>query len=176
MFKAVRITILLLILAFVSVSTWLTQSRSTDWNNSLWVKIYPINGDGSDPSARYIASLEAADFAGIETFIAREVQRYGRALDLAARDLYGIEAVTGRIDDLYERLRSGGRRVMSLAVATTKTGWCRSESQVRNCPNMRCPTPLSRLCPSPAKAFSSSSIHSTQGAASSAVSRMWASG
>ena len=47
MFKAVRISILLLILFFVSVSTWLTQSRSTDWNDSLWVKIYPINGDGS---------------------------------------------------------------------------------------------------------------------------------
>ena len=47
MFKAIRIGVLLLILFSVSVSTWLTQARSTDWNDSLWVKIYPINGDGS---------------------------------------------------------------------------------------------------------------------------------
>ena len=45
MFKAVRISILLFVLFFVSVSTWLTQARSTDWNNSLWVKVYPINGE-----------------------------------------------------------------------------------------------------------------------------------
>jgi len=36
MFKAIRITVLLLILFFVAASNWLTQSRSTDWNNSLW--------------------------------------------------------------------------------------------------------------------------------------------
>ena len=59
MFKAIRITLLLLILFFVAVSTWLTQSRSTDWNNSLWVKIYPINGDGSTESTRYIEALGA---------------------------------------------------------------------------------------------------------------------
>jgi hypothetical protein len=91
MFKAVRITILLLILAFVSVSTWLSQARSTDWNNSLWVKIYPINADGSDESARYIASLEVADFAGIESFIAREVERYDKTLDRPLRMELGRE-------------------------------------------------------------------------------------
>ena len=54
MFKAIRIGILLFILFFVAVNTWLTQARSTDWNNSLWVKIYPINADGSETSDRYI--------------------------------------------------------------------------------------------------------------------------
>jgi len=91
MFKAVRITILLLILAFVSVSTWLTQSRSTDWNNSLWVKIYPINADGSEESARYIGTLDTADFAGIEEFIARETQRYGRTVSRPVRVELGHE-------------------------------------------------------------------------------------
>jgi hypothetical protein len=91
MFKAFRISVLLLILAFVSVSTWLTQARSTDWNNSLWVKVYPINGDGSDESARYIASLEVADFTDIEAFIARELQRYGRTLERPLRMELGRE-------------------------------------------------------------------------------------
>lgn len=76
MIKAVRISILLLILFFVSVSTWLTQARSTDWNNSLWVKVYPINADGSAEAARYIEGLDIEDFAGIESFLEREAARY----------------------------------------------------------------------------------------------------
>ena len=77
-FKAIRVAILLFILAFVAIGTWLAQARSTDWNNSLWVKVYPINADGSDVVDRYIASLDVEDFAGIEAFIARETGRYER--------------------------------------------------------------------------------------------------
>ena len=80
MFKAIRIFILLLILLFVSVNTWLSQSRSTDWNNSLYVKVYPINGDGSDISNDYISKLELRHFASIESFISREVERFGHNL------------------------------------------------------------------------------------------------
>ena len=85
MFKAVRITILLFILFFVAASAWLTRTRSTDWNNSLWIKIYPINADGSDESAKYIAALSTEDFAPIEDFIAREASRYGRTVDRPLR-------------------------------------------------------------------------------------------
>ena len=80
MFKAVRITILLFVLFMVAMGTWLTERRSTDWNNSLWVKIYPINGDSSDTSAQYIDGLSVGTFTGIEEFLAREVQRYDRGL------------------------------------------------------------------------------------------------
>lgn len=80
MFKAFRISVLLIILFFVTVNTWLTQSRSTDWNNSLWVKIYPINADSSEASRQYIADLNTADFENIETFISREAARYGETL------------------------------------------------------------------------------------------------
>lgn len=85
MFKAVRITILLLILAFVSVSTWLSQARSTDWNNSLWVKIYPINADGTAEVDAYLDQLDVADFAGIESFVAREAGRYRPGIDRPVR-------------------------------------------------------------------------------------------
>jgi hypothetical protein len=91
MFKAVRISILLLILFFVSVSTWLTQSRSTDWNDSLWVKIYPINGDGSAQTGEYIRSLDVEDFRAIEEFLARETDRFGRALSRPVRMELGQE-------------------------------------------------------------------------------------
>ncbi len=76
MFKAIRISILLFILFFVAVSTWLTQTRSTDWNNSLWVKVYPINADGSSESTKYIANLTLRDFDGIESFLTREASKY----------------------------------------------------------------------------------------------------
>jgi hypothetical protein len=76
MFKTVRISILLFVLFFVAVSTWLTQARSTDWNNSLWIKVYPINGDGSKQSATYIESLSVKDFEGIEKFLDREIGKY----------------------------------------------------------------------------------------------------
>lgn len=80
MFRAFRIGILLFILFLVAVNAWLTKSRSTDWNNSLWVKVYPINADGSDESAMYIETLSTADFAPIEDFIAREAGRYGKTV------------------------------------------------------------------------------------------------
>lgn len=91
MFKATRITLLLAVLFFVAVSAWLTKSRSTDWNNSLWVKIYPINADGSEASGRYIASLDEAHFSGIEAFLARETGRYGKAVDRPLRIELGRE-------------------------------------------------------------------------------------
>jgi len=85
MFKAIRISILLFILLFVALSTWLTQARSTDWENSLWVKVYPINADGSEIVARYIDSLSTDNFAAIESFIARETDRYGKTLQRPLR-------------------------------------------------------------------------------------------
>ena len=85
MFKAIRISILLFILVFVLLSTWLTQARSTDWNNSLWVKIYPINADGQPATARYIDSLEVRSFEDIETFMASEAKRYGKTIDRPVR-------------------------------------------------------------------------------------------
>ena len=85
MFKTIRIGILLCILFFVAVSTWLTQARSTDWNNSLWIKIYPINADNSAVTAHYVETLDAGQFADIEAFIAREASRYGKTVSRPLR-------------------------------------------------------------------------------------------
>ncbi|MBT8087609.1 MAG: hypothetical protein KJO46_06210, partial [Gammaproteobacteria bacterium] len=91
MFKTVRISILLFILFVVAVSTWLTQARSTDWNNSLWVKVYPINGDGSKLADRYIETLTVHDFAGIEAFLSREIGKYAGDLSRPVRVELGNE-------------------------------------------------------------------------------------
>jgi hypothetical protein len=85
MFKAIRIAILLFILFMVAVGTWLTQARSTDWNDSLWVKVYPINADGSPIVDEYIAGLVLDDFADIEEFVERETGRYGKSVSQPLR-------------------------------------------------------------------------------------------
>jgi hypothetical protein len=91
MFKAVRISILLFILLFVGLNAILTQSRSTDWNNSLWIKVYPINADGSPEAAKYIQGLKSSDFEGIETFLKRETERYSKNLHQPVRIELGSE-------------------------------------------------------------------------------------
>ncbi|MEM7430967.1 MAG: hypothetical protein AAF351_03390 [Pseudomonadota bacterium] len=91
MFKAIRIAILLFVLFFVAVNAWLIQVRSTDWDKSLWIKIYPINADGSDVAAQYIAGLEKREFEEIERFVAREVERHGRTLNQPVRVELGRE-------------------------------------------------------------------------------------
>jgi len=91
MFKAIRISILLLILVFVGLSTFLTQARGTDWNNSLWIKIYPINADGSAEADKYISELASSDFEGIESFLQREAERYAKNIDRPVRIELGSE-------------------------------------------------------------------------------------
>lgn len=77
MWKIIRITALLLVLLGVVATTWLDRRSTTSWNRTLWVGIFPINGDGSAVADRYIQSLTAEDFSAIETFFAEETSRYG---------------------------------------------------------------------------------------------------
>ncbi len=114
MFKAIRIFVLLVVLLFVSLSAYLTKARSTDWNNSLYVKVYPINADQSVESARYISRLDADTFAGIEEFVSRETGRYGHTLDRPVRVRLGeeigeqppaLEARDSRLDVLWWSLK-----------------------------------------------------------------------
>ncbi|TCK18350.1 hypothetical protein DFR30_1628 [Thiogranum longum] len=75
-FRKFRITLLLLVLFFVGMNSWLTKLRTTDWDEPLWVVIYPVNGDGGSATSRYINSLGADDFSDVEGFFAREAGRY----------------------------------------------------------------------------------------------------
>lgn len=117
MFKAIRITVLLLILVFVALSTWLSAARSTDWNNSLWVKVYPINADGSEATARYIDTLDVEVFAGIEEFIAREADRYGQTV---ARP---VRMELGELIDEQPPALGGTPNMWSVATWSLKMRW-----------------------------------------------------
>jgi hypothetical protein len=83
--RQLRIGFLLLILVVVALGAWLSRVQSTDWNDALWVAIYPINADGSAASQEYIGTLSDDTFEAIETFMLREAQRYDVALDEAVR-------------------------------------------------------------------------------------------
>ncbi len=76
MWKRIRITILLLILASVALETWRAQRTATSWRDTLQVAVYPINGDGSSAAAQRIQALESDSFVDIEHFFAAEVKRY----------------------------------------------------------------------------------------------------
>jgi len=67
------------------------QSRSTDWDSSLWIKIYPINADASAAVGGYIDRLDVKTFSSIEDFIGREIAKYGHDLKRPVRIEVGNE-------------------------------------------------------------------------------------
>jgi hypothetical protein len=80
LFKIVRIFILSMILFSVALGSWLTSKRSTDWQQPLWIAIYPINADNSNASQQYINQLTLQDFQSIEDFISEEAKEFNLPL------------------------------------------------------------------------------------------------
>ncbi|MGI9257377.1 MAG: hypothetical protein ACR2QQ_00955 [Gammaproteobacteria bacterium] len=81
MFKQIRVMILVYILAFVAIGNFLSSARTTDWDETLWVDVYPINADSSQRTQAYIDGLESDDFNQIEMYFSREASRYGVTID-----------------------------------------------------------------------------------------------
>ena len=77
MWKALRITLLLLVLAVVAGQQLLDRIGTRSWKETLWVGLFPLDADHSPAAQRYLAALGPQDFADIEAFFAREGQRYG---------------------------------------------------------------------------------------------------
>jgi hypothetical protein len=65
------------VLLAVVVTTWLDRMSTTSWDKTLWVGIFPINGDGSDVAAKYVSRLTVDEFTAIEDFFTEETSRYG---------------------------------------------------------------------------------------------------
>ncbi len=76
MFKAIRIFILLIILATVTQQTFLDKA-DLDWKNNFYVAVYPVNADGSSEVGTYIKSLSRQDFEPMAAYFAQEGARYG---------------------------------------------------------------------------------------------------
>ncbi len=65
MAKAIRIGILLFVLATVAVGAWQTRSRTQSWQRTLDVVVYPVNGDRRETTAAYLVSLSNESFAWV---------------------------------------------------------------------------------------------------------------
>ncbi|HUL83680.1 MAG TPA: hypothetical protein VL131_16150 [Gammaproteobacteria bacterium] len=80
MFKRLRVAFLLYVLLFVAVGEFLAARRSTSWDDTLWVDVYPVNGDQLRSTQQYIDELDGKEFDGIEQFFSAEAKRYGVSL------------------------------------------------------------------------------------------------
>ena len=78
MFRAIRIFILLFILAAVSYSGYRARTQSVEWKYTLMVNVYPINGDGGAISDTYIDSLKLDEFESIEKFMLSAAEQYDK--------------------------------------------------------------------------------------------------
>lgn len=97
-FRTLRISFLLFVLACVALGAWLARARSTDWDKPLWVAIYPLNADGSEVAEQHIRALTPETFASVEEFMAREAMRHDAPL---------AEPVTVRLYDRLDTLPPG---------------------------------------------------------------------
>lgn len=92
MWKFIRISILLLILAVVAQQAFL-EKQQLNWRGSFTVAVYPINADQSEVTARYLKTLKAEDFKAVEDFMAKEAKRYGLTLRAPIRMVLGPEVL-----------------------------------------------------------------------------------
>lgn len=81
MFRKLRIVVLLYVLLVVALTTWSTHARNTDWNEPLWVIVYPINGEANDKTALYVRELTVERFEPIEASIRQQAQRFNIDLE-----------------------------------------------------------------------------------------------
>jgi hypothetical protein len=89
MWRFLRLAALLLILVIAAYSTLYDRFTTTDWDQTLWIGVFPVNAGASTVSESYIASLTTDDLADIERFINAEARRHGVTLPRPVRvDLY----------------------------------------------------------------------------------------
>jgi hypothetical protein len=89
MWRNVRILILLFVMAIAAYSNWYDRLSTTDWDETLWIGVFPINAAGDATTAHYISGLTPGAIIDIEEFINREARRHGVGIGRPVRiDLY----------------------------------------------------------------------------------------
>jgi hypothetical protein len=79
--RTIRIAFLLVILSVVAVQTWLDRHRTTSWQRTVWVGVFPSSGDASAAGAAQAAALTESDLVAVTRFVRSESQRHGIVLD-----------------------------------------------------------------------------------------------
>ena len=57
MWRAVRITVLLLVLLVVAGQAWLDRFSTTRWQHTVYVGAFPVSADASTATARSVSRL-----------------------------------------------------------------------------------------------------------------------
>jgi len=84
-----RIAFLLLFLGIAAYSNWYDRLSTTDWDETLYIGVLPIDDSGNEVTRSYIARLDAERVRDIELFLNREAQRHGVTIDRPVRvELY----------------------------------------------------------------------------------------
>jgi hypothetical protein len=87
MWRRVRIAILLLILAVVAWSNLYDRWSTTDWDETLYVGVFPIDDARTAGAEAYVRNLDDTDVADIEAFFTEEAGRYGIGIKQPVRVL-----------------------------------------------------------------------------------------
>jgi hypothetical protein len=80
MWKIVRVSLLLIVLAYVGSSAWFEQHRAHEWHEPQDIGIVPVIGDDSAATLAYVAQLEPREFSALESFMAEQAASYGLSL------------------------------------------------------------------------------------------------
>ena len=74
--RYIRYLILLSILFAVAAHEAIVKAKIASWEQTLEVRLFAINGDGSSATGKYIKSLNLKAFKPVERFINREARHY----------------------------------------------------------------------------------------------------
>ena len=110
MWRGLRIAVLLTVLFAVAVSTWVDRRRTTDWDSTLWIGIFPIAADAQATTRDYVDGLTEAQFADLEPFFAREARSHGVALERPVKVV-----LQPRVADAPPRLAPGAGVLATMA-------------------------------------------------------------
>lgn len=113
-FGTLRLALLLAVLAFVALGAWLDRARSRDWDAPLRVTIYPLAVTDDDAVRKYVAGLDAEDYASVAQFMRGEAESYGvelrdpvhvRVSHAATRDMPVLRGRPGPLGAAWWSLR-----------------------------------------------------------------------
>ena len=81
MWRALRITVLLLVLLVVAGQMWIDRYSTTHWQRTIFVGAFAAAADASPVTARYLAQLDQRQIDDVAGFLKREARRYGVSVD-----------------------------------------------------------------------------------------------
>ena len=91
LWRNLRIAFLLLLLGIAAYSNWYDRLSTTDWDETLWIGVFPVDADGKPGTAAWLARLTQDDVTDIERFLNAEAKRHGVTIERPVRvDLYPL--------------------------------------------------------------------------------------